>query len=522
MIGNYPFKNYEEFKELFVREDGRRKNAVLLAWYRSKEMRTWLLNRMQREESRRNYSSMRFYAKGFTIRDMSALKEFCLELTRTLDDSIDNVAYRIHIPNWGWYPSNLYCTDSRDGLCYDRDYRAYRYRRVDNDRDFKMKMGRLFAHVIECSFVREALPNPVKLWLCEEVQRDWEQYTRMQMPPQDGLKLTVSDEFGKIYSSSYLKGDFGSCMTNRDLHYFYENAVKARAAYLSNEDNEIVARCVIFDECEDIETGEVVRLAERQYASNGYEVLKQDLISALIRDGHIDGYKRIGAGCGESNQFVSNTGESWSGRHFRIKCNLDFGDDLSYQDSFKFYDMGANFAYNWCNDCPTYDDYRLDITEGNLRGGNYDEYNDEYTSDEVVQVYAGRWMTCNENYLDDFYYVEGEGYVHYDYCTYCEVCDTYFMDGQGYESEITGNTYCCESCLEDAEREYKEENWTYSEYDDEYFEDEDDVTTIKQGNCDEMTISVDSANRLVTRGEAILLDGKYYDKDWAISALENA
>jgi hypothetical protein len=388
-----------------------------------------------------------------------------------------------------------------------------------------MKMGRMFNHCIDCTTLKDILPREVRLWICEEVQRDWEAYARAEMPEPDGLELHVDDDFAKIYSSHHLKGDFGSCMTGHGFHTFYTDAVKAKAAYLTDEDGGVVARCVIFTECEDMATGEIVRLAERQYSSNGKEVLKQDLITALIRGGHIDGYKKIGAGCGEANAFLSKDGESWSDRHFKIKCDLDYGDTLSYQDSFKWYDMNVNEAYNWYDDCGG-EEFELDTTAGSLRGRNYDEWHERWTSSDLTTVYyRGREYSCADNDLDDFIWIdngENYGYFHSDDVSYCEECREDFVTDNGYYSEITQETYCCEDCRDEAERRYKEENWTYSEYDDEYFEDEDDVTTLKQGACDEVSISRDSADRLVDRGEAICINGKYYDAEWAQCILDEA
>lgn len=518
LSNNYPIKNYEDFKEMFVREDGRRKNAVLLAWYKSKDMMNWIREKMKDGDT--------YYARelacGFKIHTMSELKDYVMWVLRknTDYDRNGNMHDSIWVSGYGWYGSDLYRTD-REGLCLDRDYRSYRYVRKDNERAFKMKMGRMFNHCIDCTTLANILPREVRLWICEEVQRDWEAYTRAQMPPQDELELHVDDDFEKIYSGRYLKGDFGSCMTNHGYHTFYTDAVKAKAAYLTDEEDMIVARCVIFTECEDLATGEIVRLAERQYSSDGKEVLKQDLITALIRGGHIDGYKKIGAGCGEANAFLSKDGESWSDRHFKISCNLDYGDTLSYQDSFKWYDMDENEAYNWYDDCQG-DEFDLATTGGSLPGRNYDDYHERYTNDDVVDVYYGRWMNCSAEELDDFIYVEGEGYIHEDYVERCEECEEYFREGCGYYSEITELYYCCEDCRDEAERRYKEENWSYSEYDDEYFEDEDDVTTLKQGSCDEVSISRDSADRLVERGEAICINGKYYDAEWAECILDEA
>lgn len=522
LSNNYPIKNYEDFKELFVREDGRRKNAVLLAWYKSRPMMNWIREKTKAVDK---YNARKL-ANGFKVHTMSELKDYVMWVLR------DNVDYHrngymtdsIWVNNYGWYGSDLYRTD-RSGLCLDRDYRSYRYVRKDNGRDFKMKMGRMFNHIIDCTTIADILPREVRLWICEEIQRDWEAYTRAEMPEPNGFELHVDDDFEKIYSSSCLKGDFGSCMTGRDLHTFYTDAVKAKAAYLTDEEGVVVARCVIFTECEDIETGEVVRLAERQYSSNGVEILKQDLITALIKGGHIDGYKKIGAGCGESNAFLSKDGESWSDRHFKISCNLDYGDTVSYQDSFKWYDMDVNEAYNWYDDCKG-DEFELATTEGELRGQNWDEWHERWTNNSVTTVYySGRSYLCDEEDLGDFRWVdngEDEGYYFWEEVSYCEECQEEFVTDHGYYSEITHGSYCCEDCRDEAEDKYKEENWHYSEYDDEYFEDEDDITTLKRGDDDEVTICVVSADRLVYRGEAICINGKYYDAEWAECNLDEA
>ena len=67
--------------------------------------------------------------------------------------------------------------------------------------------------------------------------------------------------------------------------------------------------------------------------------LKRALIDALIKGGHIDGYKKVGAGCGDSRAFVDLEENSLSDRKFRIECDLDYDDTLSYQDSFKWYNQ---------------------------------------------------------------------------------------------------------------------------------------------------------------------------------------
>lgn len=502
MIGTYPFKDYEQFKELFVREDGRRKNAVLLKFVMSKDVRHWCIEHD--------------YVRALRIKSMPELRSFVLRMMRNYPKR--GCRYSVEFMD-DWYYSDEFYSDSNKGICEDRDYRAYRYCRADSGRVFKMKAGRLFMRLIDCSEIGVVLPNEVKLWMCEEMQAEWEGFSRSKLPPLDEVKLHVDDDFAKIYSGRNLLGDFGSCMTNRDHHYFYEYHVKAKAAYIENNEGKILSRCVIFTEVRDEDTGEIFRLAERQYSSGSQDCLKYDLVRMLIDGGHIDGYKKIGAGCSDASAFVFNNGEHMCDRRLSIECNVDYDSIISYQDSFKWYDMSENRAYNFYKRGA---DIGLDTTDERIEGGNYDEYHDCYTSSDLVSVYVdGRWMDCDEDRLDDFVYVEGEGYVHMDDVEYCPHCDEPFLPGFGEYSTITGESYCCMSCMEDAEHDYKEENWHYSEYDDDYFEDEDDITTLKRGSDDEITISVDSAESLVVDGEAICVDGRFYTIEFAREALTN-
>ena len=60
--------------------------------------------------------------------------------------------------------------------------------------------------------------------------------------------------------------------------------------------------------------------------------------------------------------------------------------------------------------------------------------------------------------------------------------------------------------MEKAEKSYKEENWYYSDYDREYFEEEEDISYYLHWNrerddYEERTISVASLNRLLYREE---------------------
>ena len=56
------------------------------------------------------------------------------------------------------------------------------------------------------------------------------------------------------------------------------------------------------------------------------------------------------------------------------------------------------------------------------------------------------------------------------------------MTSDGRYSEVTEETYCTYDCLDDAESTYKRENWYYSYYDEEYYENEEDITYFYEWN----------------------------------------
>ena len=68
----------------------------------------------------------------------------------------------------------------------------------------------------------------------------------------------------------------------------------------------------------------------------------------------------------------------------------------------------------------------------------------------------------------------------------------------------------------EAEEEYKKENWFYSDYDGEFYEDKDDLVTYQKYNCItgeymEKTISKDSYFDLIDNNELHLWGGLYFD-----------
>jgi len=500
----YNFIDYQDFQEKFgIVHHGNgaknRKNKILLAYIKNKEL-------LHQARITNDYSLLH-------ISSMSELKQVMFD--RIIIGGF-NKKYQVQLINYS-FGSDLYQTDDYHGLCEDNDFKSVRYINKTSGKTYKMKCGKILRAIILETEFGQTLPEQVLGYLCEEFSQDWQTYVMGTLPKN---QLVVSDEFQKIYSSDCCKGDFHSCMVNQNLHTFYRDAVDSNAAYLTDENGMIIARCIIYNKCYD-EDGKVWRLAERQYSSDCNDVLKRALVDALIRGGKIDGYKKVGAGCCDSREFVDVNGKSLADKQFYIDCELETYDTLSYQDSFKFYNYSLGRAYNH-QELPF--EYNLDTTDGSIDGNdeddeNYDEYHDCYTENDTVTVlYDGREMSCDENQLDDFTWCEvADMYVYTPETAYCKICGNNYINEDGIYSELTDEYYCCKDCKETAEKEFKEENWFWSEIDHQYFENEDEITEIYKLNkeikdYEALTVSKKTLEEMLERKEAFVFEGDVYDK----------
>ena len=499
----YNFKDYEQFNTRFgiVKHDNNqesRKNKILLAYLKNK-------NLLHQAVASNDYTFLH-------IADMTELENRMMNEILVSGSEDEELPYDLQLMGKTYY-SSLYETDEYQGLCEDGDPKCVRYYNHKTGKIFKMKAGKLYRHLIMETEFGRTLPGQVITYLCEEFAAKWQVYTTNKLPKH---KLSVHREFERIYSSRCCEGDFHSCMTDRGLHDFYKYSVNANAACLENEEGKIIARCIIFNEVKD-QDGKVYRLAERQYSTGNNDVLKRALVDALIKGNYIDGYKKVGASCNEGNAFVGIDGESLSDRKFHIFCDLDWDDDLSYQDSFKSYDMDTRTADNY-----GYGELDLATTEGSLGNADenrpYDDYHG-YSCEETIPVHVhGRIFDCDTENLDDFIWLdEEEEYHHVEDVLSCGHCNRYYLREEGYYSEITEEGYCCDSCREKAEEKYQEENWIYSDYDQDYYESEDDMACYWRWNpeaeeYEEKTICIESLHHLLDNEEFHEFDNVYFDQ----------
>ncbi len=483
---------YDDFKYLFGLESHgnavkSRKNKILLQHLKNHSLIQWC-----REHN--DFSLLH-------IRSMAELKQLVLSYIRESGKADPDLSNKvILIGNTYW--SSQYRTDHMGGLCEDFDKRAVRYVNTKTEHVYKMKAGKFFSAIIKETELGRILSPQVLNWLSEEFTQDWQTYSYGRAPE---VELHVDDNFKLIYDEDACRDFNGcSCMVGRDRHSFYENAVDAKAAYLLDREGYVLARAIIFTDVTD-QNGKKWRLLERQYSRESNEILKRLLIDLLIKGEYIDGYKQVGAGCSESRAFVANDGTSLADMKFSIRCELDTYDTLSYQDSFKFYDYHNNTAYNY-HDAPY--EYNLDTTEYNLEGDEddeddeYDEYHDYRCTQTRLCYYHGSEIYVDVDNLEDFQEINNE-YYHLDDCIQCDQCGTWLLKEDAvYNSDIAG--YFCDS---DCESEYISDNFFYSEYDDDYFHNPEDVTKINMWSDEEqayrvITISVLSLHNLINSRKA--------------------
>ena len=470
------FKNAQEFQELFgiqAHTNGvkSRRNKILLALLKSKTV--WAYCR-----EREDWSLL-------AIKSMAELKT---KLTKMISDSgvHQGLDYTV-VLNGTTYHSDTYETDAYNGVPEDGSIGFIRYiNHSNNSGVFKMRAGRFYSKLIDETNIGQALPQQVKTWLCEEFSQDWQVYISGTLP---SFTLIVDHDFAEIYSGEACAPGMNSCMIDRGFHNFYRDSVKAKAARLVEEDGIILARCIIFTEVLD-EDGKLWRLAERQYAKDQSDILKRALVDALIKAGEIDGYKIVGADCGNSRGFVDVDGNSLSHKKFRIECHLDWEDRLSYQDSFKYYSLDRNVAYNYTDSDYS---YNLDTTNGQLEDDDEEMYYAEYQDRDAYEIcdvfYHGSEITCDSDCMEDFEFFQDAYYHSEDDLTNCPECSSRMLEPKYYRdelfySELTEEYYCCQGCKEKAELQYKKDNWFYSALDSKYYENAEDLTTYNAWNSE--------------------------------------
>lgn len=500
----YKIQNYEDFKNRFgleTRENGEpsRKNKILFGHLKNPLLLRYCLK--QGDYSLLHISDMTELQKKVTEAVMESGRN-----DETLTNEVELIGEIYH--------SAQYKTDADKGICKDMDKSSVRYINVARNRAFKMKSGKFMRALILETEIGKVLSQGVLNWLSGDIfTQRWNTYAHDYTSGEPNLH--VDDRFEKIYNSNECKGDFHSCMTDKGRTAFYTDSVDAKAAYITDEQGYVIARAILFTNVTD-QDGKKWRLLERQYSSGGNDILKRLLVDKLIQGNHIDGYKAVGASCNEPTAFVSVDGSSLADRKFEIDCWLNEKDMLSYQDSFKWYSYDKDKAYNY--KAAEYS-HCLDTTERNLYEdeNEWDEYHLYYCEETQLCYRNGIEIYVDANNLDGFTWIASRSeYHHDDDCTTCDECQEWILHKDARLSHLTGESYCCDKCMEKAEKVFKQDNWYYSEYDDDWFEKADEITRIQvwmetENRYKETSISIETWDKLIKEEKAWEFDGKTFD-----------
>lgn len=501
------FSNASEFNEIFgMRECGNgnkaRKNKILLGCLKDKAF----FKLCAHNDS---------YKKYLAVNNMADFKKMLLSDISDSSCETDGYLCRFTIDGRGYWFHVANMEIDNHGLCEDGDARAIRYYNHERERYFKMKAGKFFTAIMEgCDFGRN-LPQQAKSWLGEEFLTSWLAFSE----PRVGEAFEFHygndmEDFKEIYSSSNRRGDFHSCMTDRNYYRMYKNACKCHAAWLTDADGQMFARSIVFDEVYDHTTGETLRLVERQYSDGVQDKFKKMLVDALISRKLIDGYKQIGADCSDNQAFVLNDGTSICDHMLSIDCELDSGDTVSYMDSFVYYDRDSYTAYNDSYGVNYTDE--LNTTYGELEGDHendcWSEYHDEYIPEDEA-YYAeerGDYFYADEVVTDNH-----GNYQFVDDCEQCAGCGEYMLrDNMIQEDGLPDDLYFCDS--ECAANWGSEHDYVWSDYNYCYLYADDAVTVNRyhkhygqeEGYWEPEAISEGDFD--YSRGEMRELDGEWY------------
>lgn len=470
MINNY-FKDYKEFQEVFGTPKNR-SNSIFLQTYKH-----FIRTGRKRE-----------FELAFPIVNV---RNLCTHMETTLRRNPKGLNGQIHLLKQ-FYPTERFELDENGGVCEDLDVGAVRYLN-DKGRVYKMKTGKFMRSILKENGIIEMYGEVLSNYYIEQFGISWREYTSKL-----DVRLVLDEDFDFIYSSrNYASGSMGSCMTDEDRSEFWNNAVSAMAASIVNNDGLILARCVVWTNVYNSDTGEQIRYADRQYSVDGEESYKRRLVRMLIDAGEIDAYKEFGAGVSDTRAIVDIHGESMAHCALTVDMNLDSGDVVSYMDTFRYYDINSRTSSNFDDDYT----HELDSTNTYFEGGrNYDEYNDEYTDDEIVHLYV--YSSWNGYYYDS---TVAEGYAEDNFVW---VDRLYGWATDAYYSELMDEHLPMDE-YEDIEERWKEDNWNYDEYNEEYTP--DNVITCFVRNrryhvYDTMYVSEDFAYN-----NFIEYDGEYYN-----------
>ena len=308
--------------------------------------------------------------------------------------------------------------------------------RGDSFKYYRAKVGKIVREFLNSERFKDRygvdLTNTLIDYLCEEASARLNAYN---LNNTKGYNLVVDDNFQKIYSTGYTieNSSFGSCQMDKDLWDMWPNVKGAKAIYVTNEDEEIVARAIYFTEIHVEEDDKVYRGIERIYSYNSDEKYKKLLLMMARKEGIVDIFKDINAGAHDTKMWRIIKGEEDEKfeKKMYVECVKEFTcESVAWGDSFKYYNEKNLCIYNYeysCDDL-VLDNYDEGVTFEDLLDRWYDGYSEcwrysrEYSSNTAF--YHGNEIETTEYNIDNYF-------RHISYLDEYHHCDDVVEDYQG-------------------------------------------------------------------------------------------
>lgn len=161
------------------------------------------------------------------------------------------------------------------------------------------------------------------------------------------LHLVVDKSFNKIYSTEYRlanASNFNSCMDDDPNYHFYEKRPEIFSAVSLQDNNGYIYARALLVQCYEADDPSCEHtLLERIYCN---KQIHANRLFQLAKEANIfDICKRPGASCRDSTDIITRNGYKFY-PVLAIDLNMQYGDVLSYQDTFKFYRNNKKQAVN--------------------------------------------------------------------------------------------------------------------------------------------------------------------------------
>ena len=458
----------------------------------------------------------------------SSLEDAYMNLAVLCDDGL-------YLPVRNYYRENgdAVRVYHNDIIPHDGTHGQIRYELcVTNDRGtsykfYRAKVGKIVREYLNSErfkkFYHVDLTNTLIDYLCEEASARLNAYN---LNNTKGYNLVVDDDFQKIYSTDHTleNSTFGSCQMDKDLWDMWPNIKGAKAIYVTNDDDEIVARAIYFTEIHVEGDDKVYRGIERIYSFQSDEKYKKLLLMMARKDGLVDIYKDINAGAHDTKMWRIIKGEEDEtfSKNMWVECVEEFTcESVAWGDSFKYYNEKTLCIYNYAysSDDIILDNYDEGVTFEDLLDRWYDSYSEcwryhrEYSP--MSAFYHGNEIETTEynidnyfthiSYLDEYHYNDDvvEDYQgNYILKSDAEWSDYY----DGYIREEYAELSCYHNDYIDSRRAVK----VFTDYANNEYE-------IVDKECDDIVICSDGY--YIFEENAEYINGEYHDK--TLMALES-